>query len=87
MSQYIMKNESAFSSFIIDIYTVLIYVSVIVYERIEKLLTWWWMNNTFTVKDDYSTQKLLDLFFSWNIYFNGSLNCRIFRSIHILMYH
>ncbi|CAF1276075.1 unnamed protein product [Adineta steineri] len=35
-----------------------------IHERIEKLFTWWWMNEKFIVKDNYSIHKLLDVFFS-----------------------
>ncbi|CAF3560072.1 unnamed protein product [Rotaria socialis] len=34
-----------------------------VHERIYKLHMWWCINEQFLVKDDYSVQKLLDIFF------------------------
>jgi hypothetical protein len=50
--------------FIIDTYKLFTFVLAIVHERIAKSFTWWWMNDKFIVKDNYSIQKLLDIFFS-----------------------
>ena len=38
-------------------------VRILVYEQIEKLNKWWWLNKEFSVKDNYAVQKLLDIFF------------------------
>lgn len=40
------------------------FILILVNERIDRLQHWWWMNNQFSVKDNYSVQKLLDIFFS-----------------------
>lgn len=39
------------------------FVLIKVYERIDKLNTWWSVNKEFIVKDKYAIQKLLDVFF------------------------
>jgi hypothetical protein len=64
MAQYIKVPNGLFFLFFTDRCELFLFVFTVVYERIDKLHIWWSMNKQFSVKDNYSVQKLLDVFFS-----------------------
>ena len=63
MAQYRKSLMVCFFLFLTDECELFLFVFIVVYERINKLHMWWWMNKRFSVIDKYSVQKLLDVFF------------------------
>ncbi len=63
MAQYIKIPNGLIFLFFTDECELFLFVLIVVYERIDKLHMWWWMNKQFSIKDNYSVQKLLDVFF------------------------
>ena len=64
MAQCIKLSNGLISLFFMSSLSIILLFLILVHEPIDKLHMWWFMNKQFSVKDNYSVQKILGVFFS-----------------------